>query len=91
MLHGLAPTSRLVAEAIFKMDRREEALQHRAAELDERVSALADELMAAQRDLNEARRIQQVLRDLHQQGSPSPLVVQQSGQPESEPSVHGGS
>ena len=91
VLHGLAPTSRLVAEAIFKIDRREESLQYLETELDDKIQELAHEFWTAQRDLDEVRRVQQVMRDLQQQGSPSPRVGQHSGQPESEPSEHGGS
>ena len=91
VVDGLAPTSRLIVEATYRLAEREEALQHRAAELDERLSALAAALEGAHTDLDEARRVQQVLRDFHQQGSPSPRVGQHSGQPESEPSEHGGS
>ena len=79
VLHGLAPTSRLVAEAIFKIDRREESLQYWSTELDDKLQELAREFWTAQRDLDEVRRVQQVMRDLQQQGSPSPRERQHSG------------
>jgi hypothetical protein len=79
VLPGLAPTSRLVAEAVFKMDRRVESLQYSANELLDKFQELSDEFWKAQKDLDEVRRAQQVLRDHQQQGSPSPRERQHSG------------
>ena len=91
VVHGLVPTSQLLVEANYRLAIREEALRHRVAELDERMREAADTLRWAQADLDEARRIQLVLLGFQQRGSPSPQMGQPSGQPESEPSVHGGS